>query len=153
MEEALESYDRAIELNPNMPELQWERAGVLLQMGRVEEAGEGFESWLRLEGFERPELIRRVLDGILDPGSREAARDALGALEAEGRIRPIFWVQLWADLGEMDHAIELLEEAYASGDPNIILFGVDPRWARVRSDPRAVRILEELDLPIGVPEG
>jgi hypothetical protein len=34
----------------------------------------------------------------------------------------------------------------------VIFVGTDPRYATVRSDPRVVRMLEEMDLPVGVPE-
>jgi hypothetical protein len=49
----------------------------------------------------------------------------------------------------MEHAIELLETAYADRDPNVIFVGTDPRYATLRSDPRTVRILEEMGLPVG----
>ena len=60
---------------------------------------------------------------------------------------------MWTELGDPDHAIELLERSVAEGDPNIILLGVDVRWEKLRSDPRTVRILEELDLPVGTGRG
>jgi hypothetical protein len=132
--------------------LSWEKAGVLLSAGRYDEAIQAFESWLRLEGFEETDRIRTVVAGIEDPAGRTVSRGVLRQLEAEDRVRPIVWVQLWAELDEMEHAIELLETAYADRDPNVIFVGTDPRYATVRSDPRVVRILEEMGLPLGVPE-
>jgi len=148
-DEAVATYDRGIELEPNLPEWQWEKAGLLMSLDRFEEAASDFESWLRLEGFEEPERIRTVIAGIENPALRDAALETLRELEAEGRVRPMTWVQFWADLDDMDHAVELLETAYAAGDPNVTFVGVDVRWERLRSDPRTVRILEELDLPVG----
>ncbi len=151
-DEAVASYDRGIELAPNLQVLSWEKAGVLLSVGRYDEASSAFESWLRLEGFEEPDRIRTVVAGIEDPAGRTVSREVLRQLESEGRVRPIMWVQLWAELDDMEHAIELLETAYAARDPNVIFVGTDPRYATVRSDPRTVRMLEEMGLPLGVPE-
>ena len=151
-DDAIASFDRGIELAPNLQVLSWEKAGVLLSAGRYDDAIQAFESWLRLEGFDEPDRIRTVVAGIENPASRTVSRGVLRQLEAEDRVRPIVWVQLWAELDEMEHAIELLETAYADRDPNVIFVGTDPRYATVRSDPRVVRILEEMGLPLGVPE-
>jgi TolB-like protein/Tfp pilus assembly protein PilF len=148
-DEAVASYDRGIELAPNLQVLSWEKAGVLVSAGRYDEASSAFESWLRLEGFEEPDRIRTVVAGIEEPAGRADALEMLRQLEAEGSVRPIMWVQLWAELGDIEHAIELLETSYADGDPNVIFVGTDPRYATVRSDPRTVRMLEEMGLPVG----
>ncbi len=151
MDEALVSLERAIELQPAQPELQLDLAGFLLTADRFEEAVRVYESWLALEGYEDPSEIRTVVEGVEDPARRDAARAALHRLESDSRVRPVHWVPLWAELGDIEHAIDLLEIAYAEGDPNMINLGVDPRNESVRHDPRVSRMLDGMGLPAGLP--
>ena len=150
-EEALASLERAIELQPEQPELRLDYAVELLAANRLEESVGAYETWLRLEGFEDPSEIRIVVEGVEDPARREAARAALRRLEDSGRIRPFHWIHLWAELGDIERAIAVLETAYAERAPYMVNLGVDARFESIRQDPRVRRILDEMGLPVGVP--
>ena len=151
MDEAYAAYRRAIELQPGLADYHNELAGMLVVGGRYDEAVPVYEEWLRLEGFDEAGEIATVVAGIVDPDRRADAREILARFESAGRVRPWNWVHLWSELGEIEHAVELLEETFAVRDPNITYTGVDPRFRRVRRDPRVVRIIEEMGLPVGMP--
>ncbi len=145
-EEGLASYDRAAEHLPDVPEIRFEKAGMLLSADRYEEAATEFETGLRIEGFDTPEDIRTVIAGISDESANSAGRAALRRLESQDRVTPYTWIQLWAEIGDLDHAVDLLEDAYALGDPNLLFLGVDPHLRVLLDDPRTDRILEESGL-------
>ncbi|MEJ2483492.1 MAG: hypothetical protein P8049_10380, partial [Gemmatimonadota bacterium] len=152
LEASIDAFDRAIEGRPDVPEIRLDRAGALLLLHRYEEAAADYERWLELEGFDDPAEIRTVIAGIEDPAYSAPARQALGRLEAQDRVGPFNWIQLWAELGGIDHAVELLEIAYRDSEPQLLFLGVDPRFERIREEPAAVRIMREIGLPtIGNP--
>ena len=152
LEASIDAFDRAIEGRPDVPEIRLDRAGALLLLHRYEEAAADYERWLELEGFDDPAEIRTVIAGIEDPAYSAPARQALERLEAQDRVGPFNWIQLWAELGAIDHAVELLELAYRDSEPQLLFLGVDPRFERIREEPAAVRIMREIGLPtIGNP--
>jgi TolB-like protein len=151
VEESLVAFDRAMADRPDVPEIRLDKAGLLLAYDRYDEAIMEYETWLKIEGLDSVGDIRTVVNGIRDPGSRGRAVEALRRLEAPGRIRSFNWVQLWAELGEMEHAMNLLEAAQAEGDPQVLFLGVDPRFELIRDEPVTRRIMAEIGLPtIGV---
>ena len=145
-EESIAAFDRAMADRPGVPEIRFEKAGVLLTMDRYEEAGAEFEAWLAAEGLQTPEDIRIVVDGIRNPGERERGREALRRLEEQERVRPFSWVQLWSELGDMDHAMKLLEASHAERDPQVVFIGIDPRFDLIRGEATTLRILDEIGL-------
>ncbi|MCL7983533.1 MAG: hypothetical protein M8862_13485, partial [marine benthic group bacterium] len=147
IDESLVAFDRAMADRPKVPEIQAEKAGLLLASDRYEEAIPEYEAWLRTEGFDSPEDIRTVISGIRDVAVRERGREALTRLEGQGRVRPFNWVQLRAELGEIDRAMEWLEAAHAEGDPQLLFLGVDPRFQIIRDEPSTRRIMGEIGLP------
>ena len=154
LEASIDAFDRAIEGRPGVPEIRLDRAGALLLMDRYDEAASDYEDWLELEGFADPEEIRTVIAGIEDPARSAPARQVLSRLEAQDRVGPFNWVQLWAELGDIDHAVELLEIAQRESEPQLLFLGVDPRFELVREEPAVLRIIRELGLPtIGNPRG
>jgi len=154
LEASIDALDRAIEGRPGVPEILLDRAGALLLLDRYDEAAADYEDWLKLEGFDDPEEIRTVVAGIEDPARSAPARQALSRLEAQDRVGPFNWVQLWAELGDIDHAVELLEIARRESEPQLMFLGVDPRYELVREEPVVLRIIRGLGLPtIGNPSG
>jgi len=151
LEEGLAAYDRAAELQSSVPEIRFEKAGVLLSADRYDEAAAEYETWLELEGFEAPEDIRTVIAGISDGSANAAARAALERLESQDRVTPYSWIRLWAEIGDKEHAIGLLETAHELGDPNLLFLGVEPGLREILDDPRTDRIMEEIGLPAGAP--
>jgi TolB-like protein len=149
LEEAIAWFDRASELQPGVAEVYWDKAGYLLVAGRFDEAADAFEDWLRSNGIEGPERIRVVMAAMEDPSRRPEAMEVLRALEALGRIDPILWAPMTADLGNLDHAIELIEAGYEARNPYLTSLGVDPRYASIREHPRAREIIREMGLPMG----
>jgi tetratricopeptide (TPR) repeat protein len=146
LDESLAAFDRAMADRPDVPEIQLEKAGLLLANERYDEAIPEFEAWLKTEGVDSPEDIRTVIAGIREVGAREQGMQALIRLGAQGRIRPFNWVQLWAELGRMDRAMELLVAAHADGDPQVLFLGVDPRFAIIRDEPATRQILADIGL-------
>jgi hypothetical protein len=84
------------------------------------------------------------------PSSRRDAAEALALLrgmEADGA--PAWDVAaLYTALGDGEHAIRLLERPFREDDPQLVMTGLDPTFHPLRADPRFIRILERLRLPI-----
>jgi hypothetical protein len=63
------------------------------------------------------------------------------------------WVSLTDDawyillMGDEDRALSSLDEAVQQRDPFVTALAVDPRYDRMRSDPRFVNILKRVGLP------
>jgi TolB-like protein len=149
LEQAKVMFDRAIVLQPTVAEVYWDKGGYLLAAGRFDEAAGVFEDWLRMNEIEGPERIRVVMAAMAEPSRRPEAMEVLEALEALGQVDPVLWAPMTADLGYLDHAMELIEDAYEAGDPQLTFLGVDPRFASIREHPRAREIIREMGLPVG----
>ena len=83
-------------------------------------------------------------------GRKEAAREAVRALEATSRDRyvpPYAMALVYAGLGERDALFSSLEQAYAVRDIHLIYLPVDMKWDPYRRDPRFVDLLARCGFP------
>ena len=62
--------------------------------------------------------------------------DRLRAPRAGGYVSPYFIALVQAGLGDRDHALAALYQAYKDRQPGMIFMRLDPRFASLRSDPR-----------------
>jgi tetratricopeptide (TPR) repeat protein len=105
-------------------------------------------------------LLEQVheMDGRLVPliyahglaGNEEEARRLLGELEERaqtGFVSPLDFAVARVSLGEYDEVITLLERAYEFRLPLVLLSGVYPPYAPLRSDPRFIDLMRRMGVP------
>lgn len=55
--------------------------------------------------------------------------------------------QIYAELGDREHALHLLEQALPKREPALIYLGADPSFDSLRGDPRFEAIKRQIGLP------
>jgi TolB-like protein/DNA-binding SARP family transcriptional activator/Flp pilus assembly protein TadD len=96
------------------------------------------------------ETRARLAYGLARAGMVGDARRLLAELErgaARAYVSPVEHARVLVGLGEPARALDLLERAYDTGASTLVLLGVDPTFAPLRSRPRFRALLTRLDLP------
>lgn len=130
--EALERYDRALELNPSMSNVHALKAYALIGLKQWKEAKESLDreptSMFRTTGL-------AILGG--KTANRSLAEKSFAELVAgEGDAALYQQAQVLAQWGRNDDAMDRLEKARAVGDSGLIALVTDPFLAPLASDPR-----------------
>jgi tetratricopeptide (TPR) repeat protein len=137
-EQAIETLNKAVEIDPNFPRAHFRLGNVYEQKGLPEKAIAEFTEAVRLSGGDSS------YEGSLGhayalAGNAEQARRILGLLkQRSGRqYVPAYAVALiYAGLGDRDAAFEWLEKAYKDRSASMALLKVDPALNNLHSDPR-----------------
>jgi eukaryotic-like serine/threonine-protein kinase len=82
-------------------------------------------------------------------GRVKEAQQALVELRATAEQRyvpPYNFALVYEGLGNSDESLRWLERAYEERDVHMIFLAVDPRWDKLRNDPRFVHLLARLNL-------
>ena len=82
-------------------------------------------------------------------GQREEARDILGRLLALAKSRyvsPSSIAAVYAALGDVEPALDALDQAFLARDTRLIFLKDDPRLASLRQEPRFVALMQKLKL-------
>ena len=83
-------------------------------------------------------------------GRREEAQKVVGAFTAAARVRyipPMYFVILYAGLGEKEKALAWLEKAFEERSDLLTWVNVEPMMDDVRSDPRFQDLIRRIGLP------
>lgn len=148
-EAALEKLAKLQEMEGDFPPIYWTRAHVYEALGKQDEAcqnmlktfdlGSGHVPW-----FAELETVRvrsgwraaweQWIQGMLDPKS-------------PGYIQPYYLVEPYVDLGRDEEAITWLGRAAEAHDVEIVFIKVDPRFDRLRANPRFHEIVQSLNFP------
>ena len=97
-----------------------------------------------------PETAAFLARTLALAGRGEDARRMLNELKAiSGRryVSPYAVALIYEALGERDRAITWLEKAYESSAEGMINLKTDPRWSRMRSDPRFQNLVQRMRFP------
>jgi len=154
-EEALEQLKKTIEMDPNFPRAHLFLAQTYEHRGLFEEAISEYEKLSLLVGMPAEEVSR-------DARAMRQAYETRGAsgyyrkqIEIYERLRaakspfappPFVLAGLYAQLGEKEQALALLEKSYEQHDPALVRLkaGIfDPR----RSDPRFADLMHKVGFP------
>jgi tetratricopeptide (TPR) repeat protein len=149
-------YDAALgqlaklqEMEGDFPPIYWTRAHVYEAIGKQDEAcqnmlktfdlGSGHLPW-----FAELEKVRvrsgwraaweQWIQGMLDP-------------KGTGYVQPYYLVEPYVDLGRDEEAITWLGRAAEAHDVEIVFIKVDPRFDRLRANPRFQEIVHSLNFP------
>jgi TolB-like protein/Flp pilus assembly protein TadD len=139
---ALPPLKQAMKLNPDMTYARALMGYCLLQLGELKEARAAFAAEplpaFRLSGL-------AITDHRL--GNSKAAGEALDQLVEEAGDSALFQqAEVHAQLGNPAAAIAALERARVVGDSGLTYLATDPLLDPIRSQPRFVALIKDLDL-------
>ena len=153
-------YDKAIEVakaivadNPTFGRAHTAMGSEYWAEHKYPEAIQEWKTGAQLEGDKNDaEWAAAVEAGYRSGGKAEALRKGIEVELAQvkaksGYISPYGIAQLYADLGDKDHAFRWLDTAYQQHDDALAVIRTDPFIDSVRSDPRYVDLLRKIGLP------
>jgi tetratricopeptide (TPR) repeat protein len=123
-------------------------AEALLHVPNYSEAIHQLQESLRLDP-EQMLAIGQLGYAYAKSGDNESARAQLTALQEMKKTRwvaPYSSALVFVGMGDREHAIDSLREAYDGRDDSVIQLKQDPLFADVRGDPRVVAILRGMGL-------
>lgn len=147
---ALEKAEEIIRIDPNYPQGHIQRAFVLCEFGRAEEAIANIDRAGELMP-DSPLVWFNQAVVYAEAGHRKEARDVLDKMLAAaeiGHIKPYFLGIAHAALGEYDDAFANFEKAFEEHDPWMIWWQTEPKLRRLADDPRYTDLLNRMGLPI-----
>jgi TolB-like protein/DNA-binding winged helix-turn-helix (wHTH) protein/Tfp pilus assembly protein PilF len=146
---ALKQLGKLLEADRNFPPTYWTLAHVYEAMGKQDEAcqsmlktfelGSGHEPW-----FTQLENVR------VRSGWRAAWAQWIKAtldIGGPGYLQPYYLVEPYLDLGRDEEAVAWLVKAAEVHDVEIVFIKVDPRFDRLRANPRFQEIVSSLRFP------
>jgi tetratricopeptide (TPR) repeat protein len=123
------------------------------QLGRREEAIRELERTVALAG-RIPVYLGALGHAYAVSGRRAEALSVLEELQRRSDssyISPVDVATVYLGLGRTDKTFEWLEKAYEGRAYGLVLMNVDPRFDRVRSDPRFADLITRVGLPTESP--
>lgn len=144
LEEAITSYKKLLELNPQFPRAHIFLGKVYLQQGKPEmardemlqEADEAWRSFgliLTYQALGRKKEVDTLLHDYL-------------LRFQNGNMYQI--AEIYAIRGEKDKAFEYLEKSYKALEPRLTYLKGDPLLKNLENDPRHTAILKKMNLPL-----
>jgi len=147
-----------LETEPNFVTAYFRIGLAYEQLGRYAEALEAFRSAIELSAGDSKAETVAAFKGGADAraslahtyalsGNREAARGILAELEeqaARAYVPPHDIAMIYSALGETDKAFDWLRAAYRERFSLLVLLELDPRFDRLRADPRFTNLLSRI---------
>jgi serine/threonine protein kinase/tetratricopeptide (TPR) repeat protein len=150
--EALAKTQQIINLDKNFPLGYFQVGNFIAQMGRAEEAVEALEKSIRLmPDSTLPQYA--LCFALVAAGRDDRAREVLNELKnkaEKGYVKPYFMAMAHAALDERDAAFELFERAFAERDHWLLWFCTEPKLDALRSDPRFIKLLRQINNPMAL---
>ena len=141
---ASERARRAIVIDPEFWVGHMMRGQACEQLGEMDAALEALATASRLSGGNSKPVATRAYV-LARTGQGAGARDVATMLEEVARSRfvpPYAMALIYAGLDERETALEWLERAHSTRDVHLVFLPVDPKWDRLRADPRFAALLE-----------
>jgi eukaryotic-like serine/threonine-protein kinase len=148
-EEAIAQCRRTLELDPQLAVTHLWLGLACAAAGQMEQALRAFEEGVRLTPGE-PLGLAYLAHGLAQAGDKEAARSHLRKLQDLRTRRYVSSYDLaviCAGLGEIDSALDLLEQGFRERTHWMALLQVDPRLGPVRGHERFERLLRLMAFP------
>lgn len=147
-DQAISQYRKALALDPNFVQAHLWFGRPYLEKGMYDEAIEEVRTAVRLSKDSTMSLA--VLGhAYASAGRSREARNVLARLLKRGRTQyvPSYWIALiHVGLGDRDRAFDWLERANRERSAWLAWIKVEPRFDRLRSDPRFSRLLRRVKL-------
>ncbi|HEV2247028.1 MAG TPA: tetratricopeptide repeat protein, partial [Terriglobia bacterium] len=149
-DEAIKQLNTTIQMDPNF----WLAHDVLgwtyLQTGRPAAAMEQFRQAVKITGPTIPEPLSSLGYAYGVTGDKQNALKVIQTLLDESKhqyISPYMIALVYAGLNDKDHAFQWLEKAYQVRSWYLAALNVDPKFDRLRSDPRFRDLLNRIHFP------
>jgi len=148
--EAEQVFRKTLDMDPSFPIAHQGYAQVLILQKKFDEAVA--ESEKTVQSIPESSYYRGYLGyALAKAGKTQEARKILGELTEEAKTKYVSWMgiaNIYAGLGEKDHAFAALELAYQQGDTRMDTVraraDVDSYWT---ADPRFAELLKKIGLP------
>ena len=145
---ALVALKEQLALKPDSPDLRFELARTYFHLGEEALALAEME---RLDlGCVSPEQLRQFVEanGGLDGLCRLQLAWLEGRRNAGASPPAMAYAQAYAGLGDMESTFQWLERAWEQREPGLPAIAVDPKFDRVRDDPRFAELINRIGLPL-----
>lgn len=137
--DAMREIDRALQLNPRAFEIYLMKGWANELTGQPEAAFNAYRESLQIGGA--PDDMRQRLEGAYREQGLQGYYRVLLTLRFGGTpMSETFKAQMYARVGEVDRAIESLEQAYQRREGALAWVRVEPSFRSLRSDERFQRI-------------
>jgi TolB-like protein/tetratricopeptide (TPR) repeat protein len=146
-DKAVEYYRKAMEHDPTSPLPYWGLGKALVQMGRFQEAVEALNRFSARNGDPPPILIAESGYALARWGKKKEARADLDQLSQQSKthfVNPFFSALIHLGLDERDETLQWLSKAADERSTLLISILTDPKWERMRTDPRCAPIIARL---------
>jgi TolB-like protein/DNA-binding winged helix-turn-helix (wHTH) protein/uncharacterized protein HemY len=147
---ALAQLAKTREMDPNFPPTYWTLAHVYEALGKDDEACQYMLKTFDLGSGHVPWFAQLENLGVRS-GWRAAWQEWIkGMLEPQAQgeyVQPYDLVEAYLDLGHDEDAIEWLRKAAEVRDVEIVFINMDPRFDRLRTNPRFQEIVRSLNFP------
>ena len=148
-EQAMSSFQRAIELNPNFPAAHLSMAVACDRVGQFPRALAEVQKAEALGGD--PTRVLEVLGSTQAlSGNRagaEATIDRLLKGQIAGRVSPYSVALIYTALGQKKEALDWLDRAYDEKDTWVVWTNVLVEWDTLRGEPRFIDLQRKLKMP------
>jgi serine/threonine-protein kinase len=148
-DQAAEQLQKVLELDPKFSPAYSLLGRVYEQMGRPEQAVAALQKAVALSG-ENPATRVMLAHAHAVANRPDEARRILAEVQARPGatvLSPYALATVHAALGETDAAIAGLRRAAAERSSDMVYLKVDPKLARLRTDPRVVELMKDMKLP------
>jgi TolB-like protein/Flp pilus assembly protein TadD len=147
-DQALEQYQRVLEMDPSFVQAQREIGMVYERKGMVAEALAATQQAISLGG-ENAIVLTLLGRFYAVAGQRDEAEQVIARLNALASTRytpPMLFAPIYAALGEREQALDWLERAYEDRSSPLVWLKVDPWFDDLRDDPRFADLLLRVGL-------
>ena len=142
--DAIQAFGKALALAPQRTRPRYWIAFCQTLLNRLGEAQAA------LAGVPAEDLFRQTAEALIAArsGDRAGAYAQIAKIRRTGSDQLAFqYAQIYAQIGDLDHAIASLNKAIEVGDPGLQLLKRDPFLDPVRRDPRYASLLKRLKFP------
>jgi serine/threonine protein kinase/tetratricopeptide (TPR) repeat protein len=145
---AIEQYQKTQDLDANFSLAHWGLGNAYDRKGMYKEAIAEWQKSLLLDGdLRRSDLIGRAYSRSGYNGAIQAWLDDLISQSTHHYVSAFGVAEMYARLGEKDHALEWLEKGYQARDADMVDLGTEPSFDFLHSDPRYADLLRRVGWP------
>ncbi len=148
-DQAIEQFNKIIELDPNFSLGHQGLAWAYEQAGRYEEAIIESQKAAALSAG-RTAALAALGYAFAVSGKKSEARKVLDDLKrrsSQGYVDPYYLTEVYAGLGDKDQTFMWLERAYQDRSSWLVYLKTDPIFNTLRSDPRFQDLMYRVSLP------